>query len=489
MTTVSVIEKRACGSCAFFKTTKCRNSNNQDLILASDEATQCPDFEFRRRFQRLTTPAVEGVATLIPEIPSPEPYGDVGQLYLDVLSYLRDHVILGDETDYGLVASEVLMTWKIEQANTAPYLLVLCPKGHGKTRLGEVLWQICYRAIPGSYATRAALMRLYDGEPNLTLILDEAEHYLEPFKPTDITALLNAGYRRGMKMIVVDEVLEEDDQGRKRSVRKPVAREAFGPKIIMGRTNVFDTIEDRAFEINMPKGFPKNREIDLERAKALRAKLNYFRLNQTPFPYGPFPDYIEPRLEELANVLLSVTPPYYQENIREAVFREVRQRMERILETLEAKLLSVIRELLADSAILQEVERLGIIETSLIADRYNLKHCDDKLRIRPLSVDRIAKTLSKLRLERLRVRDGAQLKRGFKYDTARLERLYSDFYLNVEESVPPVPAVPAERSLPLGQHEAPLSSINGGTPGTGGTISQPPITDQTPISPAKEASI
>jgi len=463
-------EKRTCGSCAFFKTMKCRNSNNRDLVLASDEATQCPDFEFRRRFQRLTTPAVEGVATLIPEIPSPEPYGDVDQLYLDVLGYLKDHVILGDETDYGLVCSQVLMTWKIEQTNTAPYLLVLCPKGHGKTRLGEVLWQLCYRAIPGSYATRAALMRIYDGEPNLTLILDEAEHYLEPYKPTDITALLNAGYRRGMKMIVVDEVLEEDDQGHKRSVRKPVAREAFGPKIIMGRTNVFDTIEDRAFEINMPKGIPKNREIDSNRAKALRAQLNHFRLNQPLFSYGPFPEYVEPRLEELANVLLSVTPPNYQDKIREAVFREVRQRMERILETLEAKLLSVIKESLADPAVLQEVQRLGIIETSLIADRYNFKYCDDKLRVRPLSTDRVGKALSKLRLVRLQVRDGAQVKRGFKYDPTRLGQLFSDFYLNLaDDSVPLVPHVPLGMNEPVGQQNLPLSCLLGGTSGTRGT--------------------
>lgn len=326
------------------------------------------------------------------------------------------------------------------------------------------------------------MMRIYDEEPNLTLILDEGEHYLDPFKPTGLTALLNAGYRRGMKMIVVDEVLEEDDQGRKRSVRKPVAREAFGPKIIMGRTNVFDTIEDRAFEINMPKGMPKNRQVDADRAKALRAKLNWFRLNQSFFQYAPFPDYVEPRLEELANVLLSVTPPSYQDNIRQAVFREVRQRMDRMLETLEAKLLLVIKDTLADQLILQEVQRLGIIETSLIADRYNLKYCDDKLRVKPISTDRIGRSLSKLRLTRLQVRDGAQVKRGFKYDAARLEQLYSDFYLNLaEESVPLVPLVPPKMNEPVGQQNIPLSRSISVTSGTRGTNTDPAV------SPLKEA--
>ena len=44
-------ETRKCGSCAYFKTPKCRDaSSGYDLIVATDDASRCPDFEFRQRF-------------------------------------------------------------------------------------------------------------------------------------------------------------------------------------------------------------------------------------------------------------------------------------------------------------------------------------------------------------------------------------------------------------------------------------------------------
>jgi hypothetical protein len=421
---------------------------------------------------------------VIPQIPEPLPYAEFNELYTHLSQYVSSHVVL-DPLDLHAVVTWILATWKVEALDGVCYLYLNAPKGHGKTRLGEVLVELCHKAIPGSFATRAALMRLYDDEKDFTLILDEAEHYLDPYRKSDIVALLNAGQRRGQKMLVVDEVQETDPEtGKKHTVRRTVAREAFGFKVLASRSDIFDTLSDRAFEIVMSKGRPKQRTVDKPVAYELRRKLAYYKLNEPLYMPSSMPEYVDPRLEELATVLMSVVPPEFHQPIIDLVRREVKTRNARMLDTLEAKLLQTIKELLESPEDFKEIQRLQLIETTKIADSYNFKNCPEgKFGLKPLTTDRVGKTLSRLKLERLRVRDDIELKRGFKYDPDKLTTLFRNFGITLDEqlavdlpkqalladSVPPVPRVPPlEHDTPL-LSPTPLSSIFGGTDGTRGT--------------------
>ena len=418
---------KKCGSCVFFHTRKCnRASAGQDLILPKDLA--CLEYEDLRK--KLTPVDIASVVEEIAaELPPPAPYESEEALYLSIVSLLKDHIIFEDQNEYYLGASWIRATWKVVKLTEACYLVIVCPKGHGKTRFIEILYELCYKAIPASYATRPAGMRLHDGG-EITFLLDEGEITLKAADPDELTALFTAGQRRGQKMIIVEEVTEVGPDGKKISVRRPVAREVFGFKAVASREDVFDAIVDRAFEIVLPKGKPKNRKIDLERTKALRAQLHeYMRagpLYDTPIP-EKIADLMDGRMIELTEVLLRVTPPQYASNIMAVALKEVKERAERIADTVEAKLLTVIKEKLEDAEELKRIEGLGMIPVGEIADAYNLRFPNPKF-VR--SADSVGRVLSRLRLQRMRTQEANSTIRGFKYEPAKLGTLYERFLID-----------------------------------------------------------
>jgi len=266
----------------------------------------------------------------------------------------------------------------------------------------------------------------------ITFLLDEGEIVLKATEPDELTALFTSGQRRRAKMIITEEVAEQAPGGKKISTKRPVARAVFGFKAVASREDVFDAIVDRAFEIVLPKGKPKNRKIDYEKAKTLRAQLAYYK-QHGPVYEACIPEkaagLMDGRMIELTETLLHATPPQHVSKIISVALREVKERAERLADTTEAKLLAIIKEKLEDPNEIGRIEKLGLIPTKEIAEIYNERYGDPK---NPRSTDSLGRVLGRLKLQRMKVREDKAIVRGFKYEAKKLSTLYDRFLLDFE---------------------------------------------------------
>ena len=114
-------------------------------------------------------------------------------IWEEIKDYIITQVDLKDPRQYDLLTVYIKATWIREAFPVIPYLQIMGPKNSGKTRLGEVIQQLCYRGILASNISTATFYRIIDLY-HPALILDEPEIYLNA-KKTEIQNLLNSGYR------------------------------------------------------------------------------------------------------------------------------------------------------------------------------------------------------------------------------------------------------------------------------------------------------
>jgi len=303
----------------------------------------------------------------------------------------------------------------------------------------------------------------------ITFLLDEGEIVLKATEPDELTALFTSGQRRRAKMIITEEVAEQTPDGKKISTKRPVARAVFGFKAVASREDVFDAIVDRAFEIVLPKGKPKSRKIDYEKAKTLRAHLAYYKQHGPVYEahiHEKAADLMDGRMIELTEALLHATPPQHVSKIISVALREVKERAERLADTTEAKLLTIIKEKLDDPNEIKRIEKLGLIPTKEIAEIYNQRYEDPKY---PRSPDSLGRVLGRLKLQRMKVREDKAIIRGFKYEAEKLSALYDRFLLDFEAlektlneaatCVPCGPCVPHMEHPSMPPTEAPPGSV------------------------------
>ena len=372
------------------------------------------------------------VDELAPHIPDPQPYETEDALFEDACNFLKAGVIFAEPETYTIVTAWILLTWRIEDTNVAPYLYVTAPKGHGKTRLLEVIQQMARRPLVASYASRAGAIRAIDGT-NATLLLDEAEHYVDPRQrqSSDLAAVLNAGYRRGARAIMVADVIETLPDGSKHSVKKPVALDTFSAKVIASRRDIFDTLEDRSVQIIMPKHGKNLGPIDEKYAEALRGRLAQYRLDcldkKQPLR-ATLPETGDARLSEILEPLYAVTPEQYRGAFDTILEREKRLRLERIQETYEYAILEAF-----DSVVLDDTEDGSLILTETVTDAYNQRHAN-----KPTTNRSIGRTLTRLGFKTER-QDIVTLgktttRRGYKLNRNLLQRLKAEYGFDTEPS-------------------------------------------------------
>ena len=411
------------------------------------------------------------VDELAPKVPDPQPYETEDALFEDTCDFLKANVIFAEPETYTIVTSWILLTWRIEDTNVAPYLYVTAPKGHGKTRLLEVIQQLARRPLVASYATRAGAIRALDGT-NATLLLDEAEHYINPHErqSSDLAAILNASYRRGARAIMVADVIETLPDGTHRSVKKPVALDTFSAKCIASRRDIFDTLEDRSVQIIMPKHGRDLGPIDEKHAEAVRGRLAQYRLDclerKQPLR-ATLPETGDARLSEILEPLYAVTPEQYRSAYDTIMEREKRLRLERIQETYECSVLVAF-----DSVALEDTPDGELILTEAVVDAYNTRHAG-----KPTTTRSIGRTLARLGFKAADVvepfgSDGKRIhKRGYRLDRSLLNRLKNQYGLAGQDSVPTVPTVPStlDGTLPPSPIIEDTTLSSNGTDGTNGT--------------------
>ena len=435
---------------------------------------------------RLTGERPVLVDELAPKVPDPQPYGTEDELFEDTRDFLKANVIFAESETYTVVTSWILLSLRIEDTNVAPYLYVTAPRGHGKTRLLETLNQVVRRPLVASYATRAGCIRALDGT-NAVLLLDEAEHYVNPHERqnSDLAAVLNAGYRRGARAIMVADAIEELPDGTKRSVKKPIAIDTFSLKVIASRRDIYDTLEDRSVQIIMPKHGRNLGPIDEKYAEALRGRLAQYRLDclerKQPLQ-AKLPETGDARLNEILEPLYAVTPESYRQDYHVILEREKTLRLERIRETYEYAVLEAFA-----SVVTEDLQDTCLILTETVTDAYNQRHASKATTNRS-----IGRTLARLGFKTGREDDKVAGKwisrRGYRLNRALLSRLKTEYGFDQEpkeesgtqptletvtDQAPALPSSPAslrDGILPAnGQKEdRQLSLTNAGNDGNAG---------------------
>jgi hypothetical protein len=227
---------------------------------------------------------------------------------LAVGAFVRRFVILPSEASYVALSLFVLHTWAFDAAHATPYIVVESPeKQSGKTRLLEVLQQLCRGAIMSSSITAAALFQsAANGRP--TLLIDEADAIFagSSERSEALRGVLNAGNRPG------SPVLRGGKEG------APISYDVFSPKVISGIATgkLPDTIKDRAIVVPIDrklKSEPVERFIPRrlqEEIDKLRDQLSAWeqRHSEALLDYDlPEPlEKISDRLEEAWEALLGI---------------------------------------------------------------------------------------------------------------------------------------------------------------------------------------
>jgi len=391
---------------------------------------------------------VDEIAPHVPD--TPEDYGTELELFERVKEFVKSVVYLEDEDIYTVLTGWILCTWRIEDTDITCYLLVLAPKGHGKSKLLETLEQVVRRPLNATFATRAGVVRSLD-KSNATLLLDEAENYINPmarYPDYEMMAVLNA-YRRGQYVILIDEVKEKTPDGKTHTVRKPVAMDPFSFKVIASRKDVFDTLEDRAVQIIMLKSTRKAPPIDLKEAEHLRAQLMQYRLDHlekpTPLRVEAMPDAKYPRLTEILEPLYAATPEKYKGTYKRLIEREDKLRLDRLRESYEFHVLEALCAIVDISDIDGD-----LILTEAVTDAYNSKYPSKK----PKTTRSIGGILQKFgftsaeRFETVEISGGRHkqiCRRGYLLKWQLLERLKNEYALDAEPEL--TPETPKNTSL------------------------------------------
>jgi len=352
------------------------------------------------------------VAAIYAPVPPPQPYGTELELYEFILSAFKRHVLLWKPEHYNILTAWVMATWRIEDTNFATILYVTAPKGHAKTWLCDIIRQMTRRPILASIATRAAILRAIN-DSNATLILDEAEAYINPEDKfggdKELMACLNAGVQRGSPALLCNEDNE------------PMFLDAFGYKVIASRKEIFETIADRSIQIILPKSPKRYPRLTKEEAEEIRAKLVQYRIDCLS-RHQPLTSEVvthDPRLADVLEPLIAITPDKYRPILESILEQEEATRRERIEETIEYKVLAAYSDAVA---------KLPAGDKSVSTEQVREELSDQN--ISPIAIGRV---LSRLRFEKVQVptidpkTSKRTTKRHWKVNRKLLDRLKAEY--------------------------------------------------------------
>jgi hypothetical protein len=155
-----------------------------------------------------------------------------------------------------------LATYMFESFDCFPYLAVTSPtKRCGKTRVAELLEFVCANPLRTVGITPAALFRTIE-KKKPTLLIDEAEALRgRDERATALREILNAGYRKGQKVIRC-----EGGNGNSYKTRE---FETFCPKVLVLIGDLSETLADRCLPVQMKRRTSER----LERFRFARVKV------------------------------------------------------------------------------------------------------------------------------------------------------------------------------------------------------------------------
>lgn len=428
--------------CVHFQTEKCSKIPSG---FNDPEGIACIHFEPVVKWQKITAKGIPVIEKITQPIGQPIEYGSQETLFKEIIAFLKNHVCLEYDCEYGTVAAWVCATWIQPKTNKATYLVVYGPSGHGKTWLLDVLALISYRGIPASSVTKAAIPRLLDNQ-EATLLLDESEFYdYSKFRKSDsIYPYLNSMYRRGQYSVVLEEETVEDEEGKRKRAYQARARALFGFVALASRKDIFDATADRAIELRLPKKRPPNRHLDIGTAATLRQKLHQFRLDILDMaPLNEVPPELrtlDVRVEDNFEFLFMATPKNCQSDLMTKLKLDVESREARIRDSVEYELVATIKQILMgdkedlgdkedypkpNPLIIEGKEKEQYLKIADITSTFNA----DKPEGKQMDSRQIGRTLHKLRFNAKIIKPAGKSTRAVEINKEHIDSLLGEYFL------------------------------------------------------------
>lgn len=194
---------------------------------------------------------------------------DMVQLVIDIDAFLRSFLEMPNESHYQILSLWIFHTYLIEKFNTTPVLYFYGVKETGKSRAGEVLSELAFRAQRLTSITEATLFRSVEMfKP--TLFIDEIKLWGKGSKP-GLEDIIKTTYKRGLKVSRINQNKTGEEQAE--------YFDTFTPLVICTTENLPDIIENRCICFIMQKNINPDieRAIDERWANDLRERLTIFR--------------------------------------------------------------------------------------------------------------------------------------------------------------------------------------------------------------------
>jgi len=335
---------------------------------------------------------------------------DLPQLFREVDAFIRSFLEMPDEKDYLILVLWVFHTYLIEKFVTSPMLYFYGVKETGKTRAGEVLEELAFRAERITSVTEASLFRSAEiFKP--TMIIDEIKLWNHGANQ-GILDLLKTAYKRGLKVTRINTDKKGEDQIE--------LFDTFSPVIICTTEELPDIIANRCIYFIMQKNQNPDieRSIDQEWANDLRERLTLFR--------ATFIDQMIPELEPIArrrlqeiisplHQILNLVNPDKENELLEIVESINKTKANEEGMSLEAEIVSAVYHEYLDN------KETNIL-TRTITDYINKDRTENDKKSDSL----ISRRLKRLGFEKIRFKDG---KMGFHINEKLLEKLKKQFQI------------------------------------------------------------
>lgn len=196
-----------------------------------------------------------------------------GKLLLDdTIKFIKKYLEMPHEDDYLILALWIFHTYLIEKAKATPILYFHGVKETGKTRAGEVLFELAYKCERLTAPTEASLFRTAHYFKT-SLIIDEIRLWGKDGNK-EVADLIKSRYKRGLKVCRINLNNKGEDQLEYFDV--------FAPLCISTTESMPDIIESRCLRFVMQTNASQDVEADIDEQEAynLRKKFTIFRANR-----------------------------------------------------------------------------------------------------------------------------------------------------------------------------------------------------------------
>lgn len=332
----------------------------------------------------------------------------------EIKALLKEHVYC-QEDYYNAITLWIVFTWFIDVVHFSPILNIKSPqKRCGKSTLLEFLEKLTYKSLLINNISPAAFFRIFDAYKP-TMLIDEADTYLNNNDKEFFRSIINAGHKRGNCFIY-----RTDTSGNKSLT--PIRFNVWGAKAIAGIGNLAPTIVDRSITIRLERkpvttNIKKVIHTEEEVFNTIKAKINRFVLDNYSIVKASkpsMPEYLNDRVRDNWEPLFAIADVAggnWSETIRKTAVSLSKNYIEN--EDVEITLLKTIKDYFESNKTtkVHSYQLISFIvedETSVLS---TFNHH------RPITPAQIASILKVFDIFPKNIRIGNVNKKGYEYDS------------------------------------------------------------------------